>query len=88
MELSKLAFWDGGCEVGESDGMDGHKRDGRGSMGIICGKAWAGDRLEVADSCINAICVEDLGFPMDKCPSVRFEPRLKERVLQEKWFDA
>lgn len=32
-------------------------------------------------NCINAICVEDLGFPIDIFPEVRFVPELKERVL-------
>ena len=32
---------------------------------------------------INAICVEDLGFPADIFPSVQFLPILKERVLQD-----
>lgn len=34
-------------------------------------------------SCINAICVEDLGFPVDIFPSVQFVPELKERVLED-----
>lgn len=34
-------------------------------------------------SCINAICVEDLGFPIDIFPEVRFVPELKERVLSD-----
>ena len=34
-------------------------------------------------SCINAICVEDLGFPVDIFPSVQFVPTLKERVLED-----
>lgn len=33
--------------------------------------------------CLNAICVEDLGFPVNMFPSVQFEPRLKERVLDD-----
>ena len=33
--------------------------------------------------CLNAICVEDLGFPVNMFPSVQFEPRLKERVLED-----
>ena len=32
-------------------------------------------------NCINAICVEDLGFDADIFPSVQFLPGLKERVL-------
>lgn len=32
-------------------------------------------------NCINAICVEDLGFPVDIFPEVQFVPELKERVL-------
>lgn len=34
-------------------------------------------------SCINAICVEDLGFPVDIFPEVQFVPELKERVLKD-----
>ena len=34
-------------------------------------------------SCINAICVEDLGFPVNIFPSVQFVPELKERVLAD-----
>ena len=34
-------------------------------------------------SCINAICVEDLGFPIGIFPEVRFVPELKERVLKD-----
>ena len=34
-------------------------------------------------SCINAICVEDLGFPIDIFPEVQFVPELKERVLKD-----
>ena len=34
-------------------------------------------------NCINAICVENLGFPVNMFPSVQFEPRLKERVLED-----
>lgn len=34
-------------------------------------------------SCINAICVENLGFPVDIFPSVQFVPTLKERVLED-----
>lgn len=33
--------------------------------------------------CINAICVEDLGFPADIFPTVQFVPELKERVLED-----
>ena len=33
--------------------------------------------------CLNAICVEDLGFPVNMFPSVQFEPRLKEKVLED-----
>ena len=32
---------------------------------------------------INAICVENLGFPVSIFPQVQFEPNLKERVLQD-----
>ena len=32
---------------------------------------------------INAICVEDLGFPIGIFPEVRFVPELKERVLED-----
>lgn len=34
-------------------------------------------------NCINAISVEDLGFPVNIFPQVQFEPRLKERVLTD-----
>lgn len=34
-------------------------------------------------SCINAICVEDLGFPVNNFPSVQFVPTLKESVLED-----
>lgn len=34
-------------------------------------------------SCINAICVEDLGFPKGIFPEVQFVPELKERVLED-----
>jgi len=34
-------------------------------------------------SCINAICVEDLGFPVDIFPTAQFIPELKERVLED-----
>jgi hypothetical protein len=34
-------------------------------------------------SCINAICVEDLGFSVNIFPSVQFVPELKERVLED-----
>ena len=33
--------------------------------------------------CINAICVEDLGFSVDIFPEVQFIPELKERVLED-----
>ena len=33
--------------------------------------------------CLNAICVEDLGFSVNMFPSVQLEPRLKERVLDD-----
>lgn len=32
---------------------------------------------------INAICVEDLGFPVNNFPSVQFVPTLKESVLED-----
>lgn len=32
---------------------------------------------------VNAICVEDLGFPEDIFPAVQFVPELKERVLED-----
>lgn len=32
---------------------------------------------------INAICVEDLGFPVSIFPSVQFEPRLKDKVWND-----
>ena len=34
-------------------------------------------------NCINAICVEDLGFPVSIFPQVQFASDLKERVLQD-----
>ena len=34
-------------------------------------------------SCINAICVEDLGFSVDIFPEVQFVPELMERVLED-----
>ena len=34
-------------------------------------------------SCINAICVEDLGFPVDIFPAVKIVRELKERVLED-----
>ena len=34
-------------------------------------------------NCINAICVEDLGFDVGIFPSVQFEPTLKDRVLKD-----
>lgn len=34
-------------------------------------------------NCINAICVEDLGFPVEIFKTVQFEPRLKDRVLND-----
>ena len=33
--------------------------------------------------CVNAICVEDLGFSVDIFPYVKFDPFLKERVLED-----
>lgn len=33
--------------------------------------------------CLNAICVEDLGFPVNMFPSVQFDPRLKGWVLED-----
>ena len=34
-------------------------------------------------SCINVICVEDLGFSVGIFPTVQFVPELKERVLED-----
>lgn len=34
-------------------------------------------------NCINAICVENLGFPVAIFPQVQFTPNLKDRVLQD-----
>ena len=34
-------------------------------------------------NCLNAICVEDLGFPINIFQSVQFDPRLKDQVLQD-----
>lgn len=34
-------------------------------------------------NCINAICVEDLGFEVSLFPSVQFDPSLKDRVLND-----
>ena len=39
--------------------------------------------MRVFFNLINAICVEDLGFPADIFPEVRFLPELKERVLAD-----
>lgn len=39
--------------------------------------------MKPAYSIINAICVEDLGFHSDIFPTVQYEPRLKNRVLNE-----
>lgn len=33
--------------------------------------------------CLNAICVEDLGFPINIFPLVQFDPRLKDKVLND-----
>lgn len=33
--------------------------------------------------CVNVICVEDLGFPINIFPSVQFDHRLKEKVLND-----
>ena len=34
-------------------------------------------------NCINAICVEDLGFPVEIFKTVQFEPHMKEKVLND-----
>ncbi len=34
-------------------------------------------------NCINAICVEDLGFDFTIFPSVQFAPPMKDRVLKD-----
>lgn len=34
-------------------------------------------------NCINAICVDDLGFDVKIFPKVQFEPKLKERILND-----
>ena len=34
-------------------------------------------------NCLNAICVENLGFDVNIFPQVQFEPNLKERVLDD-----
>ncbi len=34
-------------------------------------------------NCINAICVEDLGFEVKSFPIVQFSPELKERILND-----
>ena len=34
-------------------------------------------------NCINAICVEDLGFPVNMFTEVQFYPNLKERILND-----
>ncbi len=36
--------------------------------------------------CLNAICVEDLGFPSSLFPLFQFNPSLKERVLEDILF--
>ena len=43
------------------------------------------DKYHMKDfyNCINAICIEDLGFPINIFPSVQFEPVLKEKVLSD-----
>lgn len=40
-------------------------------------------RIKEFFNIINAICVEDLGFPSSIFPSVQFVPAIKERVLQD-----
>lgn len=37
-------------------------------------------------NCINAICVEDIGFPVETFKTVQFEPQLKDRVLNDILF--
>lgn len=37
-------------------------------------------------NCINAICVDDLGFDVRLFPSVQFMPELKERILNDTLF--
>lgn len=43
------------------------------------------DKYHMKDffNCLNAICVEDLGFPVSIFPLVQFDPNLKERVLMD-----
>lgn len=43
------------------------------------------DRFHMKDffNCLNAICVEDLGFVADIFPGVQFSPQLKERILED-----
>lgn len=43
------------------------------------------DRFHMKDfvNCINAICVEDLGFDANIFPYVQFDPKLKEKVLND-----
>ena len=49
---------------------------------------WLNEQLEkyhMKDffNCINAICVEDLGFPVDIFKTVQFVPSMKDRVLDD-----
>ena len=46
---------------------------------------WVIDKYHMQDfyNCINAICVEDLGFNSSIFPSVQFLPSLKEKVLND-----
>ena len=46
------------------------------------------DRFHMKDffNCINAICVEDLGFPVEIFKAVQFVPGLKEKVLNDILF--
>lgn len=48
------------------------------------------ERFHMKDfvNCINAICVEDLGFPVDIFPEVQLVSELKDRVLNDILFPA
>ena len=39
-------------------------------------------------NCINAICVEDFGFPVEIFKTVQFEPHMKEKVLNDIIYPA
>ena len=43
------------------------------------------DKYHMRDfyNCLNAICVENLGFPVQIFPQEQYDPALKERVLND-----